>query len=85
MTTTHLRHRPSVPNLTRLLHQIDVQPAADMPSDMAMEGPHARIIGVVLDDEEAVRLHDLHVAALRVGEVCDFAVPGSLALWYGQP
>ena len=56
-----------------------------MPRDMAMEGPHARIVGEILQHDVArggsgTGLHDLHVPALRVGLVHDGAVPGADAL-----
>ena len=52
-----------------------------MPRDMAVEGPRARIVRVVLQHEvRRVRgrapLDQLHVAALRVARVRDGAVPG---------
>lgn len=58
-----------------------------MPRDMAMERPHARIVREILQHDiprsgRRAGLHELHVAALRVGLVHDGAVPGSDA--FGQ-
>ena len=69
----------------RLLDGVDVQSSADMPRDMAMERPHARVVGVVLQHDvpgraRRARLHNLDVATLRVRLVDDCAVPGSDAL-----
>lgn len=77
---TYLRHSPSIINFIRLLHEIDVQASADMPGDVAMERPHAGIVGVVLNDQIPVALDLLHVAALGVGVTGDSAVPCSDAL-----
>lgn len=38
-----------------LLHDVDVETGADVPRDMAMQWPHARVVGVVLDDDVAGR------------------------------
>lgn len=69
----------------RLLDRIDVQTRADMPRDMAMERPHARIIGVILEHDIPRRasragLDNLDVATLGICLVDDCAVPGSDAL-----
>lgn len=80
---TYLRHRASVVDLIRLLHEINVQAGADMPRDVAVERPHARVVGVVLDDEVAVALDLLHVTALSEGIARDLAVPCSEALFVG--
>ena len=69
----------------RLLNRIDVQTRADMPRDMAMERPHARIVRVILEHDIArrassARLNDLHIATLGICLVNDCAVPGSDAL-----
>ena len=66
----------------RLLDRIDVQTRADMPRDMAMERPHARIIRVILEHEIPRRasragLDNLDVATLGICLVDDCAVPGS--------
>ena len=37
----------------RLLEQIDVQASTDVPGDMAVEGPHTRIVGLVAKHDEA--------------------------------
>ena len=68
-----------------LLDRVDIQARTDMPGDMAMEGPDARIIGEVLEDDVAGRgggtpLDELDVAALGVLLVDDGAVPGADAL-----
>lgn len=69
----------------RLLNRVDVQPRADVPRDVAVEGPHARVVRLVLQHDVArrgggARLHELHVPPLRVGLVGDCAVPGADAL-----
>ena len=69
----------------RLLNRIDVQTRADMPRDMAMERPHARIVRVILEHDIPRRasragLDDLHIATLGICLVNDCAVPGSDAL-----
>ena len=56
-----------------------------MPRDMAMERPHARVIRLVLQHDEArcawgAALDELHVATLGIELVSDFAVPGADAL-----
>lgn len=69
-----------------LLDRVDVQPAANVPRDVAVEGPRAGVVGVVLqDDVGRVRrvggaLDELGVAALRVLRVGDDAVPGAETL-----
>ena len=65
-----------------LLHHVDVQPARDVPSNVAMERPNSRVIGVVLDDHMRGHgwrawLNQLHVSALRILDVIDGAVPGT--------
>lgn len=67
-----------------LLHGVDVETAADVPCDVAMQWPHARVVGVVLNGEVAGRgrragLKELHVPALRVGPMHNGAVPGANA------
>ena len=64
------------------LHNVDVQARADVPGDVAVEGPDARIVGVDLHDDVAghgrrASGQNLHVAALRVVRVGDGAVPVS--------
>ena len=59
----NILRRVRVPRITRVLHhgrqhfllyqsvllnRVDVQSTADVPRDVAMEGPRARIVGVVL-------------------------------------
>ena len=68
-----------------LLHHVDIQPARDVPSNVAMERPNSRVIGVVLDDHMRGHgwrawLNQLHVSALRVLNVIDGAVPSTGAL-----
>ena len=63
-----------------LLDRVDVQAAADVPCDVAMEGPRARVVGVVLQDDVcrvrgSAALDQLRVAALRVLLVRDDSVP----------
>lgn len=76
---THLRHN-LLPDLVRMLHKIDIQTPANMPSDMAMKGPDTRVIRIVLYNEVSLCLNDLHIATLGVGVVCNFAVPCAYAL-----
>ena len=68
-----------------LLDGVDVQARADVPRDVAVERPHARVVGDVLQHDVArggggARLDDLDVAALGVLLVDDGAVPGADAL-----
>lgn len=80
---TRLRHdlrHALLLDRVRMLHQIHIQPAADVPGDVAVEGPHARVVRVVLHHEVAVRLDHLHVPPVREGVVGDGAVPGAGAL-----
>ncbi len=68
-----------------LLNGIDVQARAHMPRDVAMERPHAGVVGEVLQHDVAwggggAGLDELDVAALRVLLVHDGAVPGADAL-----
>lgn len=72
----NLRHIPLLDPLG-LLHQIDIQPPTHMPRDVAVKGPYARVVGVVLQHEVAVWLHHLHVAPVGEGVVCYAAVPGA--------
>lgn len=56
-----------------------------MPRDVAMEGPRAGVVGVVLQDDvggivRGAALQHLRVAALRVLRVRDVAVPFAEAL-----
>ena len=91
----HILRRVRVPRITRILHhrrqhfllyqrvllnRVDVQSPANMPRDVAMEGPRARIIGVVLQHNVCrvrggAALDELRVAALRVLLIRDDAVP----------
>lgn len=64
----------------RLLNGVDVQARAHVPRNVAMERPHARVVGLILQHDIAKRLHELHVAALGVGLVDDLAVPSADAL-----
>lgn len=79
-----LRHRPPLDQI-RLLNQIHIQARTHMPSDMAMERPHARIIRVILQHYKPWRSgcatsYDLRVSALGVLLVDDLAVPFALAI-----
>ena len=48
-----------------------------MPGNMTMKRPHPGIHGIVLHNKMPIRLHQLHVAPLRVPAVNDAAVPGA--------
>ena len=81
----HTTRQDSLLQERLLLDGVDVQSSADMPRDVAMERPHARVVGVVLQHDvpgraRSARLHNLYVATLSVGLVDDFAVPGPHAL-----
>ena len=81
----HHRRQHLLLNQRILLNRIDIQSPTNMPRNMAMERPRARIIGVVLQhDVGRVRgsaaLDELRVAALRVFLVRDDAVPFAEAL-----
>lgn len=88
--TAGLRHRgrnDSLLDQLGLLHGVDVEASADVPRDMAMQWPHAGVIGVVLNDDKArggrrAGLKELHVPALRVGCMHNGAVPRANA--FGQ-
>ena len=76
-----IRQHPLLQQRQRL-NSINIQTRANMPRNMAMERPHARIIRIVLQDDisrsgRTARLDDLHVATLRVGLMGYFAVPGA--------
>ena len=91
----NILRRVRIPRITRILHhgrqhflldqsvllnRVDVQPTAHVPRDVAMEGPRARIVGVVLQHDVCrvrgrAALDELRVAALRVFLVRDGAVP----------
>ena len=69
----------------RLLNRINIQARTDMPRDMAMERPDARIIREILQHDITRRarratLDELHVAPLGIGLVGDCSVPGTDAL-----
>ncbi len=83
--TTRLRHRRRKHPLAQcgsLLDSVDIQPRTDMPRDMAMERPHARIVGLILQDKiprgsSAAPLHYLHVTTLSVLLIDDDSIPRS--------
>ena len=58
-----------------LLHHIDIKAGGDMPGNMAVQGPHARVVGTVLKDQMSVRLQQLHIPPLRIFEIGNGAVP----------
>lgn len=70
---------------SRLLHEVDVETRANVPGNVAVERPDARIVRVVLNHhvtraDSAVsvtvsRLQDLHVAPLGVLDVGDGSIP----------
>lgn len=62
------------------LHGVDVQARGHVPRDVAVEGPDARVVGVVLDDEmtgsgRGTGLQDLDIPSLRVRGMDGGAVP----------
>ena len=64
-----------------LLDGVDIQPRADMPCDMAMEWPHARVICLILQHDisrggSRTTLHELHITTLSILLMSDCAVPG---------
>lgn len=64
----------------RLLQQIRIQPSTYMPGDVAMEGPHSRVIAFPLQDQMSICRQQLHVPPLGVGLVHNRApVPSSRA------
>ena len=81
----HHRRQHPLPQQPRLLNRIDVQPPTHMPRDVAMKGPRAGVVGVVLQNDvggivRGAALQHLRVAALRVLRVRDVAVPFAEAL-----
>jgi len=64
-----------VPDVGWALHQVDVEPGGHVPGDVAVEGPDAGVVGIVLEHVVAVAADDVRVAARRVGRVGDRAVP----------
>lgn len=85
---TRLGHNPGdlpLGDFLGVFHNVDVQAGADVPSDMAMEGPHARVVGIELDDHVSgaldlvAVLQHLHVATGRV-LLDGVTVPFALAL-----
>ena len=72
-----LLRNPIPPNRIRPLKDISIQPARQVPRDMAVERPDARVIGCPLQDSVAVCGEDVDVSALGVGGVGDCAGPGS--------
>ena len=68
-----------------LLNRVDVQSTAYVPCNVAMEGPRARVVGVVLQNNVcrvrwSAALDQLCVTALRVFLVRDDSVPFSETL-----
>lgn len=55
-----------VGDIRRVDHQVDVHTLADVPSNVTVEGPDTPVVKLDLDDEVAVGLNELGVAALRV-------------------
>lgn len=78
-----LRHTLPLDQL-RLLHQINIQPRTDMPRNMAMKRPHARIIRIILQHKipRCIRvfrpLNNLHISTRGEGVICYFSIPFSL-------
>ena len=78
----HNRRQHSLLQQGRLLNCVDVQPSAHVPCDVAMEGPRAGVICVVLQDNVcrpvwSPTLNQLGITALGVRLVGDLAVPFS--------
>lgn len=68
-----------------LLDGVDIQSSADMPCDMTMEGPYARVVCLILQNNisrggSRTTLHELYITPLSVLLMDDLAVPGSNAL-----
>ena len=81
----HNRRQHPLLQLARLLDRVDVQSAAHVPRNVAMEGPRAGIVRVVLQNDVCricygASLDQLGVTALRVLRVGDVAVPYAEAL-----
>lgn len=82
----HDRRQHSLLQQSVLLDGVDVQARAHVPGDVAMEGPRAWVVRVVLQDDVpglagcVGTLDQLRVATLRVLLVGDFTVPRSLTL-----
>lgn len=77
---SHRGRNDSLLDQIGLLHGVDVEARAHVPRDMAMQGPHAGVVGVVLNDNKTrarrtSALNDLHVPALCVGRMHNGAVP----------
>jgi hypothetical protein len=70
-----------VGDIRRVDKQVDVHAFTNVPRDVTVEGPDTPVIKLDLNNEEAVRLNELSVTALRVLRVCDgYAIPSSDAL-----
>lgn len=61
-------------------HDVDVETAADVPSDMAMEGPNTGIVGIDLEHDVIESGEKLNIASLRILWVGDFAIPDAETL-----
>ena len=61
----------------RLLHGVDVEASTDVPSDVAVERPDTWVVSVVLDDDVAVWLQKLDIAALGIFDVHNLPIPSS--------
>ena len=81
-SVSHNRRQHSFLKQGGLLDCVDVQTTAHVPCDVAMEGPRARVIREVLQDNvcrivRSPTLNQLGITALGVRLVSDLAVPFS--------
>ena len=64
-------------NISRSLHNSDVETSQDVPRDMAMQQPGTRIVRRDLQHKEPSGRKDLHVSPLRIRRIDHSSVPAA--------
>ena len=64
-------------DLRHLFHEVDIQSSTDVPCDMTVEGPHTRVISIVLDNHISGSWQHMHVTTLGVLDMRDRAIPSA--------